>query len=175
MSQELPIFKYFADPVSEGVFKQQSFVCPVCEKSREWAYIASFYARYKEKPICPWCISDGSASQKFDGQFQEDVQDGYIENQEFMDELLHRTPGFSTWNPVAWPILDEDFGIYLGTVGWEEIEDRKLVEKLLEDPFIFQEHQKLKILEFLTKNGNPLGHLFKSLHSERHSIVIDGT
>jgi len=51
-----------------------------------------------EKAICPWCIADGTAAQRFDAQFTDigwGVPDDVPEQVRL--ELSRRTPGFSGW------------------------------------------------------------------------------
>ncbi len=34
-------------------------------------YNSSFYSIEEPKYICPWCIADGSAAEKYDGKFND--------------------------------------------------------------------------------------------------------
>ena len=46
--------------------------------------------------LCPECIANGEAARKYDGSLQDDfaVDDG-VDDPEKLDELIHRTPGYS--------------------------------------------------------------------------------
>ena len=70
MSQ-LPSFRYNPDALSLGIIKKESTHCPVCDQQREYVYEGPFFAEEEVEGICPWCIHDGSAAEKFKGEFQD--------------------------------------------------------------------------------------------------------
>ena len=71
---------------------------------RGYIYTASVYAPgWYRDCICPWCIADGSAAEKFEAMFSDDhplaqagVPDAVIE------EVTRRTPGFNSWQQEEW-------------------------------------------------------------------------
>ncbi|WP_251652187.1 CbrC family protein [Paenibacillus glycanilyticus] len=67
---ELPKFKYNPEPIKLEVIRKEESVCPVCSKEREYIYIGPFYSIEDVENICPWCIADGKAAEKYDGEFQ---------------------------------------------------------------------------------------------------------
>jgi uncharacterized protein CbrC (UPF0167 family) len=69
---ELPKFKYHPDPVATGAIKPSEEVCECCNRARGYVYTSTIYAEDEIQFICPWCIADGSAAQKFDGMFSDD-------------------------------------------------------------------------------------------------------
>ena len=71
MDIELPAFKYHMDPIKSGSIIKGSFTCPVCKKDRTYAYVGPFFSIEDVENICPWCIADGSAAKKYDGEFQD--------------------------------------------------------------------------------------------------------
>jgi uncharacterized protein CbrC (UPF0167 family) len=69
--ETLPFFKYNADPIKLGVIKQELTICPSCGKKRDYVYNGPFYSVEEVEGICPWCVADGSAATKFNGEFQD--------------------------------------------------------------------------------------------------------
>ena len=79
--------------------------------------------------LCPECIANGEAARKYDGSFQDDfsVDDG-VDDPEKLDELIHRTPGYSGWQQEYWRAHCGDYCAYLAMwvpencgrwVGWK--------------------------------------------------------
>ncbi|MEU9182620.1 CbrC family protein [Streptomyces sp. NPDC048550] len=49
----------------------------------------------------PWCIADGNAAERFDGEFTDSYGlDGVSED--VLHEVTRRTPGFHTWQDPHW-------------------------------------------------------------------------
>src|SRR5947207_6887785 len=91
----LPTFRYHPDPIATGSVKPSDKECRSCGEARGYIYTSSVYAEESlDEEICPWCIADGSAAEKFDASFcdanplaEADVPDHIIE------EVTMRTPG----------------------------------------------------------------------------------
>ena len=128
---QLPYFKYHPDPISTGAIEQSSKTCESCLQSRGFIYIGSFYNRNNINDICPWCIADGSAVEKFDGSFisKTDIEEtiepekkskrnlpdlikkilglSSSKNEKstipkWREELFCKTPGFSSFQEETW-------------------------------------------------------------------------
>jgi uncharacterized protein CbrC (UPF0167 family) len=69
--QSLPEFKYNPNALKLEIIVKGEAECPVCNKKREYAYEGPFYSAEEVEDICPWCIKDGSAAAKYDGEFQD--------------------------------------------------------------------------------------------------------
>ena len=77
----LPQFKYHPKPLETGAFEQDKTVeCDCCEQQTSVYYSGPFYCVDEVEHLCPWCIADGSAAEKFAGSFQDDAS---IEGVEF--------------------------------------------------------------------------------------------
>ena len=91
----LPVFRYHPDPLDTGAFKEseEGVVCDCCGKITRLFYTAPFFSVEDIDYLCPECIADGKAVQKYDGSFHDDysVDDG-VDDPERLDELIHRTP-----------------------------------------------------------------------------------
>jgi uncharacterized protein CbrC (UPF0167 family) len=119
---ELPAFRYHPDPVGNGVVVESNGVCPVCNRTRGWAYVGPFFSRTSVKGICPWCIKSGEAASRYGGEFQDGASCDPVSDGVFMDELLHRTPGYSGWQQEAWLSHCGEPCAFTGYAGWPDIE-----------------------------------------------------
>jgi uncharacterized protein len=123
----LPTFKYHPDPVATGSVVESVVECICCERSRGYIYTGPVYAEeeYQDR-ICPWCISDGSAQEKFDASFNDDAGiGGYGEWDEVPDEVIEevafRTPGFTGWQQEQWWTHCGNAAQFLGRAGKTEL------------------------------------------------------
>src|SRR5580693_867163 len=105
MTEELPSFRYFPDPVAAGSVKPEPDApCLSCNRIRGYIYIGPAFS---EKPfnleycLCPWCIADGNAAKRFSATFNDA---GTMEDvaAEVMTEIEQRTPGFHGWQQETW-------------------------------------------------------------------------
>ncbi len=101
--------------------------CACCGQSRGYVYAGPVYAKDDfENCICPWCIADGSAHEQLGATFtDEDGIGGYGEwdrvSPEVVEEVAHRTPGFSGWQQEnCWTHCD-DAAQFLGRAGKAEL------------------------------------------------------
>jgi len=68
----LPFFRYHPDPVATGSFRAGDEPCACCGRRAGWSYTAACCtAQDVDGPICPWCIADGSAAERFDAEFSD--------------------------------------------------------------------------------------------------------
>ena len=74
--------------------------------------------------------------------FQDDcsVDDG-VDDPEKLDELIHRTPGYSGWQQEYWRAHCGDYCAYLGNVGARELRALGVLEEVLDDP-MWDDEQK---------------------------------
>ena len=175
MDNQLPDFKYHPDPIKTGVIEQEKTLCPVCNQEREYVYTGPFYNHQKAKGICPWCIKDGSAAKKYDGDFQDIAGCEDVEKQEYIDELIHRTPGYRAFQQERWPSHCGDFCAFIGCVGWDEIKD-------IQDDSLKEEIESIKqnwgqtqeeFESSLKYRGSHQGYLFKCIHCGKYRLLDD--
>ncbi|MGH4031258.1 CbrC family protein [Actinomycetota bacterium Odt1-20B] len=121
MSAEPPFFRYHPDPVATGAFRMSADACSCCGRATGWIYTATFYtAQEVDKSFCPWCIADGSAAERFEGEFSDAYGlDGVSD--ETVHEVTRRTPGFSAWQDPHWLVHCRDAAAFLGEVGHTEL------------------------------------------------------
>ena len=90
---------------------------------------------------------------------------------EKLDELIHRTPGYSGWQQEYWRAHCGDYCAFLGYVGARELRALGALEDVLDDP-MWDEEQKEMIRESV--NGGHLQcYLFQCLHCGKHLVWMD--
>jgi len=125
---ELPNFKYHPDPLATGSVVPSDTSCRCCERVRGFIYIGPVYAEDElADSICPWCIADGAAHEKFDAEFVDTAGVGDYGNwpdvaEEIVREVAWRTPGFSGWQQERWFTHCDDAAEFLGLAGRKELE-----------------------------------------------------
>ncbi len=171
---DLPKFKYNPNAEKLGIIKKEKIFCPVCQKDRDYVYDGPFYSIDEVKNICPWCIKDGSAAKRYDGEFHDSASCEDVDNKEYLEELTKNTPGYSGWQQERWLSHCGDFCALKDYVGWTEINDLK--EELMEDLIEIKAEYGLSQEELeinLVNSGSMQGYLFQCLHCGKHRLAID--
>ena len=174
MVEELPVFKYHPDPIATGAIKAEEALCPVCGVRRSYKYIGPFYSVQEVEGICPWCIQNGEAAAKLDGQFQDVSSCEPVGDPNYLVELTTRTPGYCGWQQEVWLSHCRDFCAFIGYVGWKEIAE--IVEELSPDIERIKASMRLTDEAFkqsLLNGGSHQGYLFKCIHCGRHRLADD--
>jgi uncharacterized protein len=171
---DLPEFKYNPNAEKLGIVKRQKTNCPVCERERSAVYDGPFYSVEEVDGICPWCIKDGSAAKKYDGDFQDAASCESVDKKEYLIELTKRTPGYSGWQQERWLSHCGDFCAFKNYVGWSEIQDLKSeltndLDEIKADYDLAQE----ELEKSLQTNSRMRGYLFQCLHCKIHRLTID--
>lgn len=103
----LPHFPYHRDPVASGSIRESDAACDCCGQARGLMYDGAPYCLDEPENLCPWCIADGSAADKygaefFDADFVDDDFNRVDLPAEFRHEVFACTIGFDTYNPIGW-------------------------------------------------------------------------
>ncbi len=170
----IPEFKYNPNAEKLGIIKRQKTKCPVCNKERDAVYEGPFYTSEEIEGICPWCIKDGSAAKKYDGEFQDAASCDSVNRQEYLIELTTRTPGYSGRQQERWLSHCGDFCAFKNYVGWTDI--KGLNDELTNDLDGIKTDYGLtqeQLEKSLQKNGSMQGYLFQCLHCKKHRITVD--
>jgi len=125
----LPRFRYHPDPVATGSIEPSDTVCVCCGQARGYIYTGPVNAAEElDDSLCPWCIADGSAAERFDAEFTDAagiasglwpaVPDAVTE------EVSRRTPGFTGWQQERWWTHCGDAGEFLGRAGVDDLTGR---------------------------------------------------
>ena len=141
-------------------------------------YIGPVYAIVElDRAICPWCIADGTAAQRFDAQFTDigwGVPDDVPEQVRL--ELSRRTPGFSGWQQEHWLYHCSDATAFLGAVGATELTNYPDALEILayeHDHYGWTPEQSAGYLKNLHRDHSPTAYLFKCLACGRHLAYSD--
>jgi uncharacterized protein CbrC (UPF0167 family) len=118
MNASLPFFRFHPDPVATGSIREAAEACACCERDRGWIYTATFSTpREVSGRFCPWCIADGSAAERFEGEFADSIGlDGVGED--VLHEVTRRTPGFRAWQDPHWLVHCRIAAAFVGEVGY---------------------------------------------------------
>jgi uncharacterized protein CbrC (UPF0167 family) len=178
---ELPKFKYSPNAYQINVFEEQEGTCSVCSQPREIKYATSFYSVEEPEYICPWCIADGSAAKKFEGEFTDaagvERPAGYGTDDEIKRsfdekalEVTERTPGYICWQGDRWLTHCNEPCAFIGYADTETI---KPILHELEADIEKSGLERKYIVEYLSKDGSPGGYLFRCLHCGTHRLHVD--
>lgn len=118
MTGPLPDFPYHPDPLATGVVAASDAACLRCGRVRGYVYSGPVYAEEELRGrLCPWCIADGSAAERFDAHFTGGTHLGEQVPLEVFAAVDRRTPGFTAWQEPRWFFHCGDGAAFLGPVG----------------------------------------------------------
>ena len=176
----LPEFKYHPDPIASGSVIESENKCKVCKKARGYIYQGPAYCEDDlEEAICPWCIADGSAHEKFDVSFTDVEAFPDDLAPEVVEEIAFRTPGFAAWQESKWLGCCKDAAAFVEPAGRAEINAKyPLLEGTLMT-FIVQELHvsggaAVRMLNSLDRDQSPTAFVFKCLHCDNNPVYVDG-
>lgn len=169
---QLPVFRYHPDPIGTGAFEVgPARICPCCGKESPVYYVLTPYCVDEVENLCPDCIADGSAAQKYDAEFVEDGEwEGPVDAAK-NDALFRRTPGYVSWQGEHWLSCCGDYCAYLGTVGTKELREMGIADEVLAAYEERGEYQN--VAEALTKDGSLCGYLFRCLSCGAYHLWVD--
>jgi len=74
MDLDPPVFRYHPNPIASGSIVASGAQCVRCEQRRGFIYAGPSYCEVElDVALCPWCIADGSAHEKFDASFVDEA------------------------------------------------------------------------------------------------------
>lgn len=174
---DMPTFTYHPDPVGTGAFEHLGRTCRCCELNRGWIYVLGAYGPEDLRDeVCPWCIADGSAAERFGVHFTgigtavDDVAE------EVLDELKHRTPGFSGWQAERWVFHCNDAAAFLGAAGWETLEEHPGALANVREQVSgwgFEPDEVDAVVASLDVDGSATAYLFRCRHCEIYLAYAD--
>jgi uncharacterized protein len=175
--ESLPDFRYHPDPVGSGSVIASAESCDACGQARGYVYDGPVYADDDQWSFCPWCIADGSAAKKHDVGFTEDPRWGLDVPPSVVDEVVHRTPGFSAWQQERWLAHHGDAAAFLGACGIGELHEHGVAAVAA-----MRRHAAQRLgpgedlnayLQSLDANGSPTAYLFRCLHCPEYLVYSD--
>jgi uncharacterized protein CbrC (UPF0167 family) len=72
---------------------------------------AAYAVEELDQELCPWCIVDGSAAERYEAEFTQ--VDGKVPF-EVRRAVETRTPGFTRWQDERWLVHCGDAAVFLG-------------------------------------------------------------
>jgi uncharacterized protein CbrC (UPF0167 family) len=171
----LPTFKYHPDPIATGSVKESDTECASCAQRRGYIYVGPVFSEHElSDRICPWCIADGSAHEKFAAEFTDPAgvggySTGPVLPNAVIEEVAFRTPGFSGWQQEHWLACCGDAAAFVGLAGRAELEQRwpdaipSIEQECGMDGPNWHDY-----FGALTKDGSPTAYVFRCLHCGRH-------
>lgn len=165
-----PTFKYSPNLDEIGVLNTNASVCDCCGETVEKS-VGSMYCREEIECVCLTCIANGKAAEKFDGDFIQDAEIDQVTDQEKIDELFKRTPGYISWQGENWLAHCQDFCAYLGEVGTKELEEMGIADQVISEYEALGEYEDIR--PYLTKSGSMCGYLFQCLHCGKYRLWVD--
>lgn len=180
-SEVLPVFKYHPAPLATGAVKADADTpCLGCNRIRGYIYTGPVYTERNfilDDHLCPWCIADGSAAQKFGATFNDTgATDGIPEA--IRTEVEARTPGFEAWQQALWLACCGDAAAFQCVAGAEELKRDfpkalPVVKKYLRQELDLSREDAEEILEELSKDGEPSAYIFQCLHCNKYLAYVD--
>jgi uncharacterized protein len=176
MSETLPFFKYHPNPIETGNIKASEDICLCCHQRRGFIYQATIHTELDlEGSVCPWCIADGRAAEKFDASFTES---GFPQelSPEIVEELSKRTPGYLCWQVDVWEFHCQDACEFHGDAAETEVKsfDRETFLRFCDENFLTEETGR-EIIEYYKCPGNPAIYKFVCRHCQHISFYMDMT
>lgn len=177
----LPTFKYHPDPVATGSVEANPDVeCVCCEQARGYIYVGPVYTSQEvnlDEELCPWCIADGAAAEKFDATFNDC---GTMEDvtEEVAGEIEERTPGFVAWQQNEWLTCCDDGAAFLGLAGAKELKKKfpkaiPVVKQHLQDEYGLEGDELTEFFDSLDKEDQPTAYIFQCLHCQEFLAYVD--
>jgi uncharacterized protein CbrC (UPF0167 family) len=176
--EPLPEFRYHADPVASGSVVASDAECRVCGKARGYVYTGPVYAEEDlDDAVCPWCIADGTAAQKFDATFVDSEALMGDVREKVMTQVIERTPGFNSWQSEQWPVCCGDATRFVMPAGYMDLVgpdglDGVAVTYVVQQMGI-SGRAAINLVESLNRDRGPTAFLFECLHCGRKHLYID--
>lgn len=169
---ELPKFKYSPNTYEIDIFEKEEGTCSVCNEKRAMKYTSSFYSVEDPEYICPWCIADGKAAEKYEGEFNdyEGIENAESIAKELLLQVSERTPSYVSWQQEVWLTHCNEPCAFIGYA------DTKTIETLMEelnDDIENNGYDPEFIKSSLTKDGSLVGYLFQCVHCNQHRLHVD--
>ncbi|GLY90987.1 UPF0167 protein [Actinoallomurus iriomotensis] len=175
--EELPVFVYHPDPVGTGSIKASEQACDNCSQRRGLVYTGPVYCEEEVAALCPWCIADGSAAERFDATYCDVLGPPEIDGT-VVDAIARRTPGFSGWQQERWLFHCGDGAAFLGPAGARELRgDEPALSSLRAElgAHRWTDDQIDGYLTALDRTGQPTAYLFECRSCGTHLAYSDFT
>lgn len=136
-------------------------------------FLETMYCEKDVDCICPECVANGKAAEKFNGEFISDAEISKVDEQAKVDELFKRTPGYISWQGENWLACCNDFCACIGDVGTKELEEMGIADEVFAEYDKLNEYENAR--EYLVKAGSMAGYLFRCLHCGKYHLWVDAS
>lgn len=176
----LPSFPYHPDPILSGSIVPSEKKCACCSQQRGYIYTGPVYTEEDglDNALCPWCIADGSASERYDATF---VDEAAIEGEvpeEVIRALSTRTPGFNAWQQERWFACCGDAMAFVEPFGAPELQGKYI--RMQGDAMMQIVHElgisggaATRTMNSLDREKGPTAYLFACRHCDTKRLYID--
>lgn len=161
--------------------------CECCGKSGKRSYVAGIdhYTKQEEKEVknlCLNCIADGEAIKKFGGAFTDKrFIANRTANKNITEEIMYRTPSFSTWQEKEWLSHCKTPCAYIGQVYIGDLLKLGIYKQVRTDlaKDFYYKQMPMTVAEIddmliqMTEGSSLEGHLFKCVQCEKYRLHID--
>lgn len=183
LGAELPIFKYYTDPLGNKSIVEEAGHCDCCEMVRDYMYDGPIYTRYGSPKVCPWCVDNGRAAEMWNATFQDRMVTGGTSAQETLspkiyDEVMKRTPGYSSWQGNDWLFSNNDAMIFLGdAIGKELLKENnpRKIATVLSTLSELGDQWTAEHLKTLVHGGQPSVYVFYDRQNDSYHAYQDFT
>ena len=173
-----PTFFYNPNAYVLGIIEKERIECQCCGQEREFRYTGNLYSKTSVSQLCPWCIADGSAVEKYAGSFTADFEGlnpnpdepGILLSEASVEQVSCRTPGYASWQDDVWLGHCGEACIFLGYVGSKEL--TPIWEEVRADA-IGSGWGEENIRQYMHKDGDMTGYLFQCQHCGQHRLHVD--
>jgi uncharacterized protein CbrC (UPF0167 family) len=177
----LPTFRYHPDPIETGSIVPSDAVCRCCDQARGYIYPSGPFAEEElEGAICPWCIADGSAANRFGAEFTDAAGVGGYDRWDdvppaVVEEVSQRTPGFIGWQQEQWWTHCCDAAAFLGVAGRAELERRwpDAIAAVRREAGYDDEREWQDYFRALNRDQGPTAYVFRCLHCGQYGGYSD--
>ncbi|WP_150526816.1 CbrC family protein [Roseibium sediminis] len=174
---ELPYFEYYPDPVGNGSIVEKSATCPCCQQRRTFMYVGPIYCIEEVEEVCPWCIHDGSAADKWGANFNDIIHAPSGVPEHILVTVASRTPGYVSWQDNKWLFSHNDALVFRGDVVGKDLIKRNETAKISAcraalAEFKFPEDFDLSNVVF---GGQPAIYLFQDRATGQYHAYADMT
>ena len=178
MAEELPKFKYHPDPIATGMINASNDECPCCNKKRGYAYSKMPYCTQDIENLCPWCIGDGTAAEKYDATFSDGhpLKRAGISD-EITEEVTKRTPGFISWQEDEWLSCCNDACEFHGDISVNELKnlDADTMARFRREHDYMDDEDFASLPEYYEPGGQPAIYKFVCRHCGKIHLGMDFT
>lgn len=176
---DLPVFRFHPDPLRSGSVAASQQKCRCCRQARGYNYAGPVYCEKDlADALCPWCIADGSAHDKFAATFVDCEAFADDVPAAFIDEITQRTPGFNAWQTERWLSYEGVPAEFVEPAGITEIRARyRYLESALM-PHIVHEHgisggAAVRMLQSLQREQSPTAFVFYDRAHDQYLGYVD--